>query len=209
MWGDTPRMATDPILGLGLTTDAGSESTLGLGLPVTERILDRLGPPRWFWIVAWAGTAVLTPILALLILAITGQSARVTSIAGLLIPQLALAVATGLLLWGLGRLTLEVRALEPDLARLTLGAHLAHRLPATSSVAVPILLTVTVVAINAVSVAPLYGAMVPLLLLPLVFIFLLPILTFAWTYLLLLLGLDQLGVPAWRSTCFHRIGAWD
>ena len=34
---------------------------LGLGQPLTERILGRLGPHRWFWIAAWASMAIVAP----------------------------------------------------------------------------------------------------------------------------------------------------
>jgi len=188
------RMATETGARLGAASvDAGSANVLDFGTPLTVRVLARLGPPRWLWIVLWAGSALLTPCLAVLILAATGQSARVTSLPGLMIAQGALAVAAGLLLWGLGRLTDEAKRLEPDLAHLTRGSRQPGRLPASASVVVPVMLTLAVTAINAVSVAPSYGPLVPVLLLPLVFLFLLPLMTFAWTYLLLLLGLDRLG----------------
>jgi hypothetical protein len=168
-------------------------SPLSLGSPLTERILDRLGGPRWLWSVAWGATALVTPAVLLTLLVISGTSDRVTSVAGLFLSQGVVAYVIVLVLWGMGRMARDVRALEPELARLTYGTSPGRQAPAIVSVAGPVLLTAVVVVVNGAGLWDRYGALVMLILVPFVFVYILPIMSFVWTYLALLVSLDRLG----------------
>ena len=162
-----------------------------LSSPLTERILGQLGAPRWLWIAVWASSALLAPLVLLAVLAALGESARVLSVSSLLISQAALAYALGLALWGVGRLNRDARALEPLLIRLT---HLERpRYPVAGIVAGPILLTAVISVVITSGYWVRYGPAPAVAVLPLLAISLLPIMTFVWSYLQLLVGLDRLG----------------
>src|SRR5688572_29044391 len=90
-----------------------STSVLGIGSPLTERVLNRLGSSRWFWIALWASAAVAAPPVLLSALALSNELARITSVADLVIAQVVVAFVVVLTLWGVGRLTRGARALEP------------------------------------------------------------------------------------------------
>lgn len=162
-------------------------------LPLTEQVLERLGPPRWLWILFWAAIPVLAPGILSAVLAIQGDLSRVTSVPGLLIPQVVIGGVVVVCLWGVGRLTRQARALEPDLVRLTPTEHPLDALPGISPLVPPVVLTVIIETVNTVETSRSYGAAAALAVLPLLTLSLLPIMTFVWTYLQLLLGLDRLG----------------
>ena len=162
-----------------------------LSSPLTERILGQVGPRRRLWIAVWASSAILILLVMLAVLAVLGESDRVRSVSSLVISQAALAYAVGLALWGVGRLNREARALEPLLIRLT---HLEHpRYPVAGIVAGPILLSVAISVVVTLGWWVRYGPVPAVAVLPLLIISLVPIMTFVWSYLQLLVGLDRLG----------------
>jgi hypothetical protein len=80
-----------------------------LGLPVTERILGRIGEPRPLWILLWASSAVLAPLVLLAVLNYRGESGRVSSVPDLVIAQVVLAYVVMLCLWGVGQAAFLMR----------------------------------------------------------------------------------------------------
>ena len=123
----------------------------------------------------------------------TGESARLRSVSDLLISQVVLAYSVGLALWGVGRLMRDARALEPHLIRLTRPEHRIYPVAGRATLAVPILLAVAIALVNTSSYWVRFGPLPALAVLPFLAIALLPVMTFVWTYLQLLVGLDRLG----------------
>jgi hypothetical protein len=163
-----------------------------LGSPLTERILGALGRPRLLWILVWASSAVLAPLVLLAVLNVRGESGRVSSVPNLVLSQVALSYVVALCLWGVGRLARGARALEPQLVRLTRAERPIYAPSDVTTVAGPLGLTLAISVVNTAGSIVRYGpsaiAIVPLLALSL-----LPIMTFVWTYLQHLVGIDRLG----------------
>lgn len=163
-----------------------------LGSPLTERVLGGLGRPRLLWILLWASSAVLAPLVLLALLNVRGESSRVSSVPNLVLSQVALSYVVALCLWGVGRLARGARAVEPQLARLTKAERPIYAPSDVTTVAGPLGLTLGIFVVNTAGSIGRYGpsaiAIVPLLALSL-----LPIMTFVWTYLQLLVGIDRLG----------------
>jgi hypothetical protein len=163
-----------------------------LGSPLTERVLGGLGRPRLLWILLWASSAVLAPLVLLALLNVRGESSRVSSVPNLVLSQVALSYVVALCLWGVGRLARGARAVEPQLARLTKAERPIYAPSDVTTVAGPLGLTLAISGVNTAGSIGRYGpsaiAIVPLLALSL-----LPIMTFVWTYLQLLVGIDRLG----------------
>ena len=170
-----------------------STTVLGIGSPLTERVLNRLGTPRWLWIALWASAAVVAPLVLLSVLALSNELARVASVPDLLVAQVVIAFVVVLTLWGVGRLTRGARALEPLLHRLNPGEGRGLPDGGVATLAGPIVLTGAVSIFNASGTWVRYGPLPTLAVMPLLMISLLPIMTFVWTYLQLLDGLDRLG----------------
>jgi hypothetical protein len=163
-----------------------------LGSPLTERILGGLGRPRLLWILLWASTAVLAPLVLLAVLNIRGESGRVPNVLNLVLPQVVLSFVAALCLLGVGRLARGARAVEPQLVRLTKAERPIYAPSDAFTVAAPLGLTLAISVVNMAGSIGRYGpsaiAVVPLLAFSL-----LPIMTFVWTYLQLLVGIDRLG----------------
>jgi hypothetical protein len=183
--------------------------------PVTERVLGRLGEPRLLWILLWASSAVLAPLLLLAILNYRGESGRVASVSSLVIPQVALAYVVVLCLWGVGHLTQGVREIEPQLARLTHADRPIYVGSDVTTMAGPLGLTLAISAVNTIGTIGRYGPSAAIAIVPLLAFSLLPIMTFAWTYLELLVAIDRLGrarlaldsFPQDRSLGLSSVGA--
>jgi hypothetical protein len=172
---------------------AGAFRSLAIGAPISERILARLGSPRWLWIGLWASTAIVAPMVLLAVLAATGESDRVENVAQLLVPQAVLVYVVALCLWGAGRLYRGSRALEPDLVRLVQAEPPGGSRGARATILGPLLLTAVVSFVNTATAVARYGPLPALVVAPFLAVTLLGIMTFVWTYLGLLLGLDRLG----------------
>ncbi len=102
-------------------------------IPLTERVLKRLGPPRVLWMLLWAGLLV-TEYVAAHLAKSPVYSGLEYSIAGVYVALFAL--------WGIGVMARRVAALQPDLERL-LGSTMAQVRPFArlNSVWGPLLLT--------------------------------------------------------------------
>jgi hypothetical protein len=162
-------------------------------LPLTERVLRRLGEPRWLWIGLWASTALIAPGVLLVALTIQGEQARVTSVQDLLVAQVVIGYVVIVSIWGVGRISRQLLALEPDLARLTNSVLPRDGLSRFTTTLPPIVLTAIFEVVNTIGTWNTYGAAAALAVLPFLTLSVLPIMTFVWTYLQLLLGLDRLG----------------
>jgi hypothetical protein len=160
---------------------------------LTERILDRLGAPRWWWMVLWVAVPVLTPVVLLGTLALQGDSDRVLSPVDVMIPQVVLGYVVFLLLWGTGRLTRQAEALAPHLSKLTQGRPIQPGLPERSDILGPVLLTLATLGLASIGWTARFGPLATVAIVPLFGLTFLPIMTFVWTYLALLIGLDRLG----------------
>lgn len=161
--------------------------------PITERILRRLGRPRWLWIVLWA----LVPLLSLLVftgaIRLSGQPLGAADFVNRLTTQAALVWTSIVLLLGGGVLhgqAADLRRYLSDRAALERPTDLFRAL---GSVRGPVALTGVVAASITVDGWFRYGPLPPLAALPLLFLYLLPILGFVWVYLAILIDLDRLG----------------
>src|SRR5438045_5058272 len=137
----------------------------------------------------------LVPIFQTLMVAVFFKLSRKSSgsIPALLVPRAVLAYVVILLLWGLARLLRQARDLRPDLMRLTDRQHERDTMPNISSALAPILLTTALAAANTAVNWIDSGPWLALANLPFLALTLLPIMTFVYTYLALLVGLHRLG----------------
>jgi hypothetical protein len=163
------------------------------GQPITERVLDWIGGPRWLWILLWAAIALVRPLILLLSLAASGQTLDASGWIKVLVPQAVLGYVTLVSLVGTARIFRGARALASDLAAL---AHLEDGttfFPLMASVAGPIALLLIVSVVSFAAAVRLWGAVSGVADLPLLIANTLPIMTFVWTYLALLAGINALG----------------
>jgi hypothetical protein len=163
------------------------------GEPITERVLDWIGGPRWLWILVWAGVALVRPLILLLSLSASGQSLDAAGWVNVLIPQAALGYVTLVSLVGTSRIFRGARALAPDLATLTSTTNGTTFFPWMASVAGPLALLAIVSAISFVTDVRKWGPVSGIADLPLLVANTLPIMVFVWTYLALLAGINALG----------------
>ena len=161
--------------------------------PVTERILRALPGRRWVWILIWGSLAMVTPLLFSTVVRVSGRPFPSTEFADAAWTQIGLAWASLILLWGSGRLGQEARSTRSELTQ-TGRVQVPERLfAAVARVDGPLLLTVVVVAITLVNNWVAYGPMPPLATLPLAIAYLLPIMTFVWVYVAILMDINRLG----------------
>lgn len=161
--------------------------------PITERVLGRLGPPRGLWIAGWALLPLLSPIVFSSAVRLSGRPFASGEFLDYLATQGSLAYATGLLLWGTGRLGRGAAAARDGLVRLapsTMPGDLFERI---GSVAGPLVATVAVAAIISANGWLTYGPLPPLAALPLLVAYLIPIMTFLWVYLAVLVDVHRIG----------------
>jgi hypothetical protein len=163
------------------------------GEPITERVLDWIGGPRWLWIVVWALIALVRPLILVLSLTASGQTLDAAGWINVLIPQAALGYVTLVSLVGTSRIFRGARALAPDLAALTHGERGSALFPWMASVAGPLALLGIVSAVSFVTNVRTWGPVSGVADLPLLIANTLPIMTFVWTYLALLAGVNALG----------------
>ena len=190
-------MVSTPASELGLMVDAASRPSLSgpldLGIPITERMLRRLPGPRWLFISLWAAAVLMTPFVLTGAKWVTGPRTGFDGL-GELASQAILSYVVALLLFGVTRLVDDATALRPDVQRLTNDdptrpGEAARRW----NLAGPIALSVVVVVVVSWSSWAMNGVVPTIVVLPFVALAVLPVMTFVWTYLRLLIGLDQLG----------------
>jgi hypothetical protein len=112
---------------------------------------------------------------------------------GELAPQAVLAYVVALLLCGVARLVDRATALRPDVQRLTSDDPQPGEAASRWNVAGPVALSAVVVLVVSWSSWKLNGLIPTMVVLPFLALAVLPVMTFVWIYIRLLIGLDQLG----------------
>jgi hypothetical protein len=168
---------------------------------LTDAVLERLAPPRLVWIVAWSLVAPLRPTVLFVILGFDAATPRHATLGDLFLTQAVFGYVVAVTLLGTTALVGAVRDLGPDLERLTVPDP-ATMFRGITSRAGPIALTLVVVAIASPSTYTAYGLGVAVVDLPLLALMTLPIMTFVWTYLTILPGLNRLGASTLSLTAF-------
>jgi hypothetical protein len=168
--------------------DVGSQA-----IPLTERVLDRLGRPRWLWIGLWACVPLLSPVVFATAIVLSGRQLGVADLIDLVATQAVLAYVVLVFLWGTGELAHQAAALKEGVASFVLGEAPDDLFDSTGSLAGPLILTA--LAVSAISAGGFlqYGPLPPLAALPLLVVYMAPILTFIWVYLRILVDIDRLG----------------
>lgn len=181
-----------------------SPDATALPSSLTERVLDRLGSPRWLWVVLWA----LVPFASMLVfttaIRLSGQSLGTAEVANLAATQGVVAYACLVLLWGCGVVRERAAALRADVARLAHGDAPTDLFRDVGSIRWPLTLTVAVVAILSANWWTRYGPLPALAGAPLLIAYMAPIVTFVWVYVVILVDLDRLGRQSLRLDLFPQ-----
>ena len=160
---------------------------------LTERILRQLPGPRLAWMVVWALAAIIRPIELVVVLTATGEAARAGDIGDVFRTQGLFAYVVLVTLWGAAHLADRIELLAPSVRSLAGTGPETSPFPRLRSRLGPLALTALVVAVATPTTALEYGSAVAVVDVPLLAIMVLPIMTFVWTYGVLLIGLDRLG----------------
>ncbi len=165
----------------------------GQVLPLTERVLIRLGRPRWLWVTLWALVPLVSPLVLGTAIRLSGQPLPEADFLNLVATQAVLAYASFVLLLGGGVLANRATDVRRHLEGLAPGDLPTDLFRGIGSVRGPLALTGLVAAIISASGWLRYGPLPPLAALPVLYAYLLPILSFVWVYLVILIDLDRVG----------------
>jgi hypothetical protein len=185
-------------------------------LPLTERVLRRLGRPRLLWIALWALVALVSPVVFTNAILLSGHEIAPSDRLDLVVNQGVLAFAAFVLLLGTGVLTSHAAMAKEAVARLLRGEPDSDLFQRIGSVPGPLALTAIVVVTTSVRGWAAYGPIPPLATLVPSSIYLIPIMTFVWVYLTILVDVDRLGreplalestYPQDRTLGLKRIGS--
>lgn len=160
--------------------------------PLTERVLRRLGPPRALWIAIWSCVPLVSPLVFASAARISGEPLLTAEFVDRVATQVGLAFATFVLLVGTRIVARRAADVEPTLARLD-PDRAGVRFGRLSSISAPLVLAAVVAVVVSVGGFASYGPVPPLAALPLLFAYLVPIMTFVWVDVVILLELDGLG----------------
>jgi hypothetical protein len=182
---------------------------------VSERVLRRLPGRRWVWILLWASVPLGSFVVNVAAIRLAGHTLGTHDVLDLLTTQAVLAYACLVLLWGVGLLARQATDVRRDLA-LSRQPVPADLFVGVGSIWGPLALTAVVAALITANGWLRYGPMPPLAALPLVIVYSIPILTFVWVYLTVLLDLDRLGrqplslqgFPEDRTLGLEDVGHW-
>ena len=172
--------------------------------PLTERVLARLGRPRPAWIAAWSLVPLVEWLIFTTAVRLSVPSFEEQQAADVLFTQAVLVYVVALLLVGTQVVTAKARVVAEgveSLVDLPVTPPLFHRIGSTVGP-----LGLTVIAVIVVSVGGLlrYGPLPPLVAVPLLVVYLVPILTFFWVYVVILADIDRLGRQALRLDTFPQ-----
>ena len=182
---------------------------------ITEVVLRWLGRPRWLWIVAWSSLALVAPFVYSSAIPLSGaRPLRSDAFVDLLTRQAALAYVVFVLLVGGLALARQARDLRRDLEAVRGDQIPPDLFAAIGSKPVPMLLTAAVVAVLVAEGWTRFGPAGPIASLPLLAMYMLPILTYVWVDLVILFDLHRLGgqrlelpgFPEDRSQGLERLG---
>ena len=164
-----------------------------------------------------SGSAVplLSPLVFATAIALSGRQFGTADFVDLLATQAVLAYVTVVFLWGSGELARQAGLVKRHVADLSdePPAGLFHGIGGVTG---PLALTILAAAVISVSGLLQYGPLAPLSALPLLVLYLIPILTFIWVYLRILLDIDRLGrshmaldtFPQDRTLGLDKVGSW-
>jgi hypothetical protein len=176
------------------TVNAAPASAASGRLPLTERVLDWLGEPEWAWIALWTCVAFIRPVVLFVALTGVGRQLSADQWIRVLVTQSSFAWATLVGLFGVRYLSRGATALAADLATLAPGQSLAALFPGMASTLGPLALAVAIVVVPSFLTSwQVWAPVAALSDLPLLLVNSIPSMTFVWTYLVLLAGLDRLG----------------
>jgi hypothetical protein len=161
--------------------------------PITERVLHRLGRPRLLWIVLWAAVPLISPIVFGTAIRLSGRSFGTPEFIDLAATQVTLAYACFVLLLGVGVLGRQAVDAAQELGGLADGNAPPDLFRGIGSIRGPLALTGIVALIISAGGLAQYGPLPPLAALPLLIVYMVPILTFVWAYLTILADIDRLG----------------
>jgi hypothetical protein len=196
--------------------DGESSQQGGLMTPVTERVLRRLGRPRLLWIVLWSLDALVTPVVFTTAIALSGHDLAPSDRLNLVTTQAVLAVACFILLLGTGVLARQAARARQSVTPLVTSGTGGDLFGRIGSVRGPAILTALIVVITSLGGLLRYGPIPPLATLVPATIYLLPIMTFVWVYLIILSDIDRFGrqplaiastYPQDRTLGLGRIGS--
>ncbi len=165
-------------------------------MPLTERILAIFPGPRWFWTLVWGLLAIPQLLFIFQIREVIGMAPEIVASSRPGIWEVAAIVYTTVIsLWGTRKLARDLERIQPTISHLTIGKRLDAERPirGLESVAGPLALTAGSTALDTVLALLDYGWKFPLLTAPFSFLIQLPLMTYVWTYLSLLIGMDRLG----------------
>lgn len=194
-------------------TESG-ESTEPL-VPLTERVLRRLGRPRRVWIVLWALVPLLSPLLFSTAVQAGGYPFETRQFLDLVATQVGVAYALVVLLWGVRELAVRATEVRNELIGRDSGSTPRGLFRAIESTTAPLALTLFPAIILSASGWTRYGPLPPLVALAPLVVYLVPIVTFVWVYVTILADLDRLGgqplildrFPQDRTLGLQRLGA--
>jgi hypothetical protein len=143
--------------------------------------------------VLWSLIPLLSPLVFGAAIRASGHAFGTDDVIALLMSQAGLAYACLVLLVGTGLLARQAASARDELARLAPGDWPTDLFRRMGSVRGPLLLTMTVLVITSANGWVAYGPLPPLAAGPLLFAYLVPILTFVWVDVAVLIDLDRIG----------------
>jgi hypothetical protein len=148
-------------------------------VPITERIISRLGRPRWLWIVLWSLLPCVSQVVFVVVVRLLGEDPGV-ALTDLFTAQTVLSYVCLVFLVGTHVLERQATLVEPELARLLPSEPAGGLFAGIGSVRGPLLLSTGTVLILTANAWARYGPVPPLVELPLLFAYMVPIMTFVW-----------------------------
>lgn len=155
--------------------------------PLTERVLARLGRPRLFWMLAWGVLAFAAYEVSLRVFRLPTYPGRMVAVGSAYVNLLAL--------WGIAKVTADLKAIRPLVQRLTEGTVGTNVWPfhAVASVAGPVAIGLIMTIIWNVVDFVRYPGPGTAVLIPVMFAAWLPAEAALWVFGALLVGLHRLG----------------
>lgn len=173
-----------------------------IALPLTERVLDRLGRRRLLWIVAWSLVPLISWLAFATAIRLSGRPLEVRDAMDLATTQVVLAYAVLVLLTGTGILARQAQTVARDVDGLLAAPLTSPLFARLGSTVGPVSLTAAAAAVVTAGGMLQYGALPPLVALPVLVVYLLPILTFFWVFTVVLAEVDRLGRQPLRLDAF-------
>ena len=162
--------------------------------PLTELILGRLGGPRWLWITIWALVPLVSPIVVGITVAVSRPLLQPSELVDLAATQVGLAWACLIFLWGGASLGRHASSLRVDLPRMTAGDESATDLfRGVGEARGPLIVTAAIAALVSANTLGEYGPLAATVALAPLVVYMLPIATFVWVDLVILVDLNRLG----------------